>query len=122
MKSIELRIGNLVNYQEDGTLFNVIGIDNLGISVKNDNEETWIELDQFEPIPLTEEWLLKFGFNNLSGCYYERNGIGFITGYANDGSFVCGNSFGPRHCHFYYVHQLQNIYFALTNEELTLTP
>ena len=65
-----------------------------------------------KPIPLTEEWLLKFGFehkllvweyNNfcITGC--------FTYGYCLNG--YCLDNLFPR---FKYVHQLQNLYFTLT--------
>ena len=77
-----------------------------------------------EPIPLTQEWLLKFGFektkqtkedNNIwtfigSECKFELEQI--ITFFLYD-----NKCFGTE---LKYVHQLQNLYFALTNEELTL--
>lgn len=47
----ELRIGNLVKYHDDDTLFIVTEIDQLGIRVKNEEQETWIEYDCFSPIP-----------------------------------------------------------------------
>lgn len=122
MKANELRINNLVNYQEDGTLFNVIGIDNLGISVKNDIEETWIELNQFEPIPLTEEWLLKFGFDKIySSAMHTTFSNGTILNY-----YVWHKS-GNQYADIYgakikcqYVHQLQNLYWCLCGEELEI--
>jgi hypothetical protein len=83
----------------------------------------------FEPIPLTEEWLLKFG------CEKVKSDIPtFSIVY---GEFIEDDY---EHCliinldvdnNFYivikgvklilkYVHQLQNLYFALTGEELTI--
>ena len=100
----ELRIGNLVisfdSVSEiDADCFDMI-IDDFG---------TW------EPIPLTEEWLVKFGFINS-----ESDPIYFIKG------SVAGNFYTPNYeldwieqspCDS--VHKLQNLYFALTGEELT---
>ena len=70
-------------------------------------------------IPLTEEWLLKFGFvqylliwryKGFTIASSLNNGYG-LTGYCIENIF-------PINC--LYVHQLQNLYFALTNEELTI--
>lgn len=70
----------------------------------------------FTPIPLTEEWLVKFGFEKDSfGClyfgyFYYRKSLFYSSGeFSNIGL--------PN---IQYVHQLQNIYFALTGEELTI--
>ncbi|WP_223559578.1 hypothetical protein [Chryseobacterium lathyri] len=80
-----------------------------------------------EPIELTEEWLLKFGFEiekSNSHC------IAFNENYEHelqlDKEFEtkenCWNitKYGGGYRLIYYVHQLQNLYFALTGEELTI--
>ena len=77
----------------------------------------------FKPIPLTEEWLLKFGFveraigHNDFGMnvVYEIQNIEVI--HYNDGTFYV--SIFDNDIHLEYVNQLQNLYFALTGEELT---
>jgi hypothetical protein len=117
MKANELRIGNLVNYNEGG-IFKVIGIHEFGIDCEDEIETTYMEYENFKPIPLTEEWLLKFGFEermfgwwsdvlflrteNRNGYFYDWQKTNQTTG-----------------TYIEYVHQLQNLYFALTGEELT---
>jgi hypothetical protein len=76
-----------------------------------------IESDLVKPIPLTEEWLLKFGFQR------------FPWGLVKDGllfkddlkcSYLIlqvGNGFERK---IHYVHEFQNLYFALTQRELTV--
>lgn len=92
MKQQELRIGNWVNpehpYQIDANTFQ---------NVLNDS------LDE-NAIPLTEEWLLKFGVESI----YD------FKIYNDDGD-VFYYAVGCE-----YVHQLQNLYFALTGEELEI--
>ena len=70
-----------------------------------------------ERIPLTEEWLLKFGFENKTLEYwgikvFEKNG------------FVLDDKFAMMdidiRVEFKTVHHLQNSFFALTGEELTV--
>ena len=77
-----------------------------------------------KPIPLTEEWLLKFGFKYNSYSSYNL--------FIND--FLLVVSFEDYNCnvfigvsyddidfkHIKHVHQLQNLYFSLTGDELTL--
>lgn len=71
----------------------------------------------FEPIPLTEEWLLKFGFekrgvNRTRWTFWKIDLVEDEKGiYSFDESRI--------YIDIKYVHQLQNIYFALTGEELT---
>lgn len=128
----DLRIGNLINYSEDGSLCSVLAIDGLGLSVNviKTQEITWVELDQFEPIPLTPEILEKCGFSNFqkfnsdfdeNGLYILHNEV-IIHSY-KDGKFYYGFlandddnlSFGIE---IKSVHQLQNLYYALTQTEL----
>lgn len=82
--------------------------------------------DKLLPIHLTEDWLLKFGFEKGVGEYsiewrnYYSNGnphgicIEFVNGefYYSAGE---GIEFSIK---YKYVHQLQNLYYALTGEEL----
>lgn len=106
MKANELRIGNFVS-------------DRLGIVIIGTNGR--IEFaDIYKPIPLTEEWLVKFGFvKDYSGW---QNGIRIEYDKERQ-SYVLdtdGNDYlqSPLIKH---VHRLQNLYFALTGEELEPT-
>lgn len=84
---------------------------------------TLLELNmQFcKPIPLTEEWLLKFGFEEIIGnvenskCFRHPKCslIVYFDGTRLSVNFWQGNE--KKH-----VHQLQNLYFALTGNHLTL--
>lgn len=78
----------------------------------------------FEPIPLTEEWLIKFGFKISKYGFPTKNNfqVGHVT---TDENYQFEYSLGTIGKWILkdikYVHQLQNLYFALTGEELTLT-
>lgn len=113
MKANELRIGNLIWLWNDDLM------DNEAVSVFEINED---ELNGFkyrmresEPIPLTEEWLVKFGFEKHGEYYILMNPVLLLKD--NEGSF--GVSFWQGN-DMKYVHQLQNLYFALTGEELEI--
>ena len=124
MEAKELRIENLVNFEfhkdSGGTkAINVLASDLINI--------LHFEKSKFyKPIPLTEEWLVKFGFikkDNSSYWHPNKCWHRYVFGY---------NKFGlpylnlePEggiipHATCNYVHQLQNLYFALTNKELTI--
>ena len=128
MKASELKLCNYVYDDEDVVVQVRMLLDqsykdyDIGTPVlfSKEGDSKTLYYSDIKAIPLTSEWLLMFGFKTANDTYYEKDGIGLITGYAVDGTFVCGNSFGSRHTHFYYVHQLQNLYFALTGEELTI--
>jgi hypothetical protein len=125
MKASELRIGNLVEYKNQ--YINVSGIGPFGIQSEG---KKYLIIAKFstpdiQPILLTEEWLLKFGFeinrqtkeeNNIWRCYSEE---GFFEVEQIGSSFFLDDN----HCYgtkINYVHQLQNLYFALTGEELVV--
>ena len=102
MKANELRIGNF--YDNNGFV---------SVVSPNTIEEVWnAERSWVKPIPLTEEWLLKFGFEN--GNYFTLNNVII---YKHD-KYRYKYNYGQIWVK--YVHQLQNLYFALTNEELII--
>lgn len=80
-----------------------------------------IDSDLAEPIPLTEELLLKCGFD-------ENMVLSTIEGeirYYGDGDINIGGEDSCTLGMVYiakckYLHQLQNLYFALTGEELEI--
>ena len=100
MKASELRIGNIVKQG----IIESIGISLIQVS------DTIYESEVIEPIQLTEEWLLKFGFRKVyKTCYQYKD---FIL----DDRFIMMDI--DITIQLKYVHQLQNLYFALTGEEL----
>ena len=80
-----------------------------------------METHSYEPIPLTEEWLIKFGFDFDGYCSYWKSEIE-LTKDTMDEHFQSFNNVGSGLCQkeIKYVNQLQNLYFALTGEELTI--
>lgn len=106
----ELRIGNhIIDFHSEAKITS-IGLE----YISTDRGITKIQkIENIKPIPLTEEWLIKFGFKHYlygyrlksivleqySSIYYK------IRGYAHNSNIG-------------YVHQLQNLYFDLTGKEL----
>ena len=79
---------------------------------------------EVEPIPLTEEWLMRFGFDKVlprnDKMYYRLNDDFVIE---ENNVFLLGDDAFEMlklRRKIKYVHQLQNLYFALTGEELTI--
>lgn len=129
----ELRIGNLVNIE--ATTHRIESIDRWRITSywmkrqkkqgsKLSTYKVYDEalyrrsLSEVKPIPLTEEWLLKFGFVKVNDNMYRLNGYSVI--YWNNGwhEFAYNGFIISNICR--YVHTLQNLYFCLTGEELKL--
>jgi hypothetical protein len=126
MKASELRIGNYILFSEDNTIFEVGSIEEKGFTVQNKEETTWIEAYEFDPIPLTEEWLIKFGFSRevKVGSEMGTDGVEFrvyhfdvLTFNTNHGWWYKVQRINDTPLE--YVHQLQNFYFAIKGKELT---
>ena len=128
MRANDLRLGNLI--QKNGkihytNIFTIRDIKNLSID----------DTDNFEPIPINEDWLLKFGFECIAnGGDQKRFGLknrnkNYFYGVELDHEEICLNKQSLFGCEtlihneifLQYVHQLQNLYFALTGSELVFS-
>lgn len=90
--------------------------------------ETWTDTlySEMEPIPLTYEWLERFGFFNpfvgpVCDKITERMDMRFRIHKVGENKFILGH-YESSSKPIEYVHQLQNLYFALVGEELTIQP
>ena len=121
MKANELRIGNYILHEptiDDWeeiiiTLPSLLQVD--------------ISPESYCGIPLTEEWLLNFGFETYTTEKSKVYKLGnFMVTYVLKGRFA-GNKYlkafnisFSEFGHIKHVHTLQNLYFALTGEELQI--
>ena len=113
MEASELRIGNWICNQIHGVGF-IEAIS--GLSVLYSRNYDSIPIEQFEPISLTEELLTEFGFYDYG---YGRWGCGdfkLLKAESDNGEWML-DAVGIEP-HIKHVHQLQNLYFALTEKEL----
>jgi hypothetical protein len=87
------------------------------------NGEPFCE-SKIKPIPLTEEWLIKLGFQYDTITYYQQDYTGILIADGDDDEFdlFFGSIKNRIFVGIKYVHQLQNLYFALTDKELTIKP
>lgn len=120
MKNTELRIGNLFLEKFSQTKIKVLELlSNERIIFEGDFENNW----QAEPIPITEEWLIKLGFEKQKGIYrsfYQSNDNNYLSiCFDEDRYYFMDVNEDPSFSGFNYVHQLQNLYFALTGTELS---
>ena len=116
MKANELRIGNYVNIE--GDVVKVKEIYEKSIHYANGEYEGYATEDFIQPIELTEEVLVRIWFKKIDNGIFRRK-IGF---YALIFNGVMLNIFdgvtGVLEIKCEYLHQLQNAYYCLTNEEL----
>lgn len=116
----ELRLGNLL--KNSGSLMKVVSLDirykNPSCVVVEKLKGQHTNVFRHDPIPITEEWLLRMGlekheFDNGKPNQYRFKEILIVI---RDSKFVdYGSSVVLP-----YVHTLQNLYFALTGEELEI--
>ena len=116
MKEIELRVGNRFFYK--GKV--------IELAYGDFAEIPYNLLTLLKPIPLTEDWLLKLGFQFVTPSEdgYDLNHAYEIPSW---GKVALKNGIlVPDEYYFLtgmnqeikYVHQLENLYFGLTGEEL----
>jgi hypothetical protein len=121
MKASELRIGNWVKSNVSG---NVLRFTTYQFNDLNEILSCSPPKPKLEPILLTEEWLVKFGFEKL---WYDDNGMKLPYYRLNQNDYLfdldyefCATRDDAGYIYLKSVHQLQNLYFALTGEELEI--
>jgi hypothetical protein len=136
MKSSEFRLGNIIEakFVTEGFKWTFVKIKDL----------EWIEEypETYRCIPLSEEWFGYFGFiaedkrpSKDHGQYFSkpiydykysfayapfRKDWGFYHSYTDAPNEEDNNKYDLISCDIKYVHQLQNLYFALTGEDLEI--
>ena len=127
MTTPELRIGNYISLKSREAKVAQIYYDGILAYDLEETQDTIESLERLEGISITENWLIELGFTKIviqdeeyffisdkdeftlrwtpfkTKMIPEYNGRRFIPGY-----------------NLKYVHQLQNLYFALTGGELTI--
>jgi hypothetical protein len=132
----DLRVGNFVKDEVLGlceieSIFKQgqveVSVKNVALDGKIGKRYFILNTDSIKPIPLTEEWLLKFGFSVIN-----ENSAGKRYGYVIGGIFSSDLTFSfwkttkesgkffRRDLELKSVHQLQNVYFALIGSELQI--
>lgn len=129
IKINSLSINNYVYYNNEHNEIGVIteiktsinpNIDYIGL---NNRVDIYYQLKHIKGIPLTEKWLFKFDFKliiesfNISKWFIGYNPITHdylfvITQFIDDNRFFFKNGFHT----IKHIHELQNLYFALTRE------
>lgn len=131
MNKNELRIGNSVNEEVLGNC-EVSDICEHVVMVKVNNGELDGTISKvtytlnyccINPIKLTEKWLLDFGFKKEDDCDWYNKSVGKrkeLSYNTKTKCFVIGfkSYYSDNFSTIKYVHELQNLYFALTNKEL----
>lgn len=141
MTNKELRIGNFIYKQipkKDTTLevVEVLSIDGSFDVLDVKNSESYItekcSLDGFNPIPLTDEWFIKWeffkdgeywsrGIDDYKFCFKYRDWAknwAFYQEFTDSPYPEDDGKKYPISFDIEYVHQLQNLWFALLHKEI----
>ena len=121
----ELRIGSIISdiFSESTQPFTITKLlQNKCYYKPGSNAVYDCKYENLKPIPLTEEWLLKFGFQIDETYVSEQNPyLDYIKDEVRISMPYYSFEFGDgAFMELKYVHQLQNLYFALTQRELTV--
>jgi len=114
----EVRIGNWVMHDKGN------GFQEIMLACAEDICLVQNHPEKFETIPLTEEWLTKFGFNRTT---YNDPALDIESDFNAEIYYTDDHRLFLHDCdggkigrEIQYVHQLQNLYFALTGNELII--
>jgi len=123
MKANELRIGNYVTFNNFIQPEKIVIVDGRFLLPFNKTDS---EINNYyQPIPLTEEWLFKLGFEKINDFNYSFDDFMYLSVEDEDWEDLCMDVhiknadvgiiyLTALEC----VHHLQNLYFSLTNTEL----
>lgn len=121
IKANELRIGNWLLYKGqyvkyDGSYSGIMGVRN-ALLIINGNTLIERELKECSTIELTPDILIKCGFVRSDRTGFTFYALLPLVYNTNHGWWLYNKKMGipPK-----YLHQLQNLYFALTGEELEI--
>ena len=154
IKASDLRIGNLVNYRYYNPdpkapdwayeAVEIVEIKQSHLVFKHLNKKAKFKIGVLYAMPLTEEWLERFGFQKITKYEYCLKAIEYnddflkhtkeleIYATFDDNGFnlsldnIRTESDGELECvslclkHILHVHTLQNLFYALCGEELTI--
>lgn len=136
IKANELRPLNYIFYQDEIIQIDAIKKSIASVQEKHDYEiEMWVPLINCKPIPIMPDILEKAGFVDYPEGYDDKEMVQYQTMYLGknktsqiayiDNKFYVSGQYDPD---FYgvqaevkYLHQLQNLYYALTGEELKIS-
>ena len=133
METKELRIGNLVE-DHNGARCEIYAIASNSVIVTGlfGSIQRTLGICEIKPIPITEEWMVKFGFrkrivdkyninylkrisigNDIKIMFYKNRNIKYTRIKNEHHEMYLG-----KYANCVYVHQLQNLFYSLTREEL----
>jgi hypothetical protein len=142
LKASDLRLGNLLIYEATTHIVSGIRKDRVYSFWHKDTGQTDeydAPLSWYSPIPLTDEWYQKAGFTKTPLGHelllFEHNGYRRVLSVSGDYLYIIEDDKDDRARDLcvlwnrdrrekyapFYVHELQNLYHAISGKELTFT-
>ena len=120
MQASDLRSGNIVKndsldvFKKGFIQIHARHIAEIAVYNSAQTGDSWVK--HFNPVLISKQWFYELGFkpDNDESSELVKNGFHIIE--LPDGSFEFFNH--DYAIKIYYVHQLQNLYYSLMNEEL----
>jgi hypothetical protein len=123
IQATSLRLGNYIYYNEN-ELLNILMIDKsllrVAIGIDPEHGDFLCSCDRISGIPLTEELLLKMGFEKFGNYYHNKINEVFSIVTRAGRFYVCWDD-KDYLIQVDTVHALQNAFYLLTRQELTLS-
>lgn len=125
MRPEELRIGNWVFEDYSGEMI-VSSVHRMDC---NDTYDYYLQkaeglpigcYSDIKPILITEEWLERLGFENKNGYWVEDDHLVMLAYFDDEDLYLTTSNDDKISSSLLFVHQLQNLYYSLTGEELKL--
>lgn len=136
MDKNQFRLGNLIGFEDNHSTFEITKLLEERVEGAGGKNGTWSNpYYQVVPIRLTKEWLIKFGFAKDSSNIYvikmhDTGGpkLKCLAVYLDENNYTVAivdyytgiEKTDLLHLDYNYVHELQNLYFILTGQELIL--
>ena len=115
MKPTELRIGNHVKFEEN--IYTVGAINTNSVSIKNEDNQYYIRLEELEGAEIAEDALFDLGFSKRYDVYNLHIGeINIEVSKSGMGNFWWVSLNDISDLKVKYIHQIQNIISALTED------
>ena len=126
IKTKDLRLGNYVTDNSGFTMY-VVGIyeDTVLLNFKGNDGDVWEVYEKdLKPIALDKEMLLKLGYkvyvSDNGWDRYSKKGIDFHLSPLISGGYIPSFHINGEYHIVKYLHQLQNLFYALTQKELEI--
>ena len=118
MTARELRIGNYINPKFPMKVVNIFPDEVNADFEGNEGDVFEFKNEDIEGVPIDEEWLKKINLVSVGGDFVRFNKLRCFLLRRDNSGYYYGLPNNSMRTEVKFIHQLQNLYFALTGEEI----